>query len=228
MKAMILAAGRGERMRPLTDQIPKPLVPFRDGRLIDPLLQGLRRAGVREVVMNVCYLASQIIDYLGDGNNYGLRIQYSREEQLGGLETGGGVFQALPLLGSDPFLIISADIVTDFPFGELINKPLQGLAHLVFVDNPDFHARGDFHLNADGTVALQGDNRLTYASIGVLHPRLFANCEPGKFPLLELFREAIAGRLMTGEHYQGDWHNIGTLAQLHQLNFIRIQQGGGE
>ena len=214
MKAMILAAGRGERMRPLTDQIPKPLVPFRGGRLIDPLLHGLRRAGVREVVINVCYLASQIIDYLDDGNNYGLRIQYSREEQLGGLETGGGVFQALPLLGSEPFLITSADIVTDFDFAGLINKPLQGLVHLVFVDNPDFHARGDFHLNADGTVAPQGDNMLTYASIGVLHPRLFANCGPGKFPLLKLFREAIAAGLMTGEHYHGDWHNIGTLAQL--------------
>jgi N-acetyl-alpha-D-muramate 1-phosphate uridylyltransferase len=217
MKAMILAAGRGQRMRPLTDHTPKPLAPFRGGRLIDPLLQGLERAGVREVVINVCHLAQQIIDYLGDGRNYGLKIQYSREHQPGGLETGGGVYQALPLLGTKPFLVVSADIVTDFPFDRLIRMPLQGLAHLVFVDNPSFHSQGDFHLQKDGRVTLQGENMLTFASISILHPQLFANCTPGKFPLLKLFRKAIAAQLMTGEHYQGIWENIGTIEQLQSL-----------
>lgn len=218
MKAMILAAGRGERMRPLTDTIPKPLVPFRGGRLIEPLLQELHHAGVQEVVMNVCYLAEQIIAFLGDGSRYGLQIQYSREEAVGRLETGGGVYQALPLLGTQPFLLVSADIITQFPFAKLMTKRLPGLAHLVLVDNPDFHPLGDFNLNADGTVSEQGDNKLTFAGIGVLHPQLFAGCVPGKFPLLKLFREAIAARCLTGEHYQGDWHNIGTYAQLKALN----------
>lgn len=218
MKAMILAAGRGERMRPLTDTLPKPLAPFRNGRLIDPLLHNLRLAGVQEVVINVCYLADQMIEYLGDGRRYGLHIQYSREAHVGELETGGGVYQALSLLGAQPFLVISSDIVTDFPFATLINKPLSGLAHLVFVDNPEFHRQGDFNLNPDGRVTAEGNNKLTFASIGVLHPELFANCAPGKFPLVKVFREAIAAQRMTGEHYKGNWHNIGTLQQLQALN----------
>lgn len=217
MKAMILAAGRGERMRPLTDTIPKPLAPFRGGRLIDPLLYALARAGFQEVVINVCYLAEHIIEYLEDGRRYGLHIQYSRESEKSGLETGGGVLQALPLLGGQPFLVVSADIITDFPFNDLMNKPLTGLAHLIFVDNPGFHPHGDFHLNSDGTVALQGDNMLTFASISVLHPQLFTGCQPGKFPLVKLFREAIAKQRLTGEPYRGEWHNIGTYAQLCDL-----------
>jgi N-acetyl-alpha-D-muramate 1-phosphate uridylyltransferase len=218
MKAMILAAGRGERMRPFTDHTPKPLAPFGDGRLIDPLLHNLRKAGVAEVVMNVCYLADKIIAYLGDGRNYGLSIQYSAEVEAGGLETGGGVLQALPLLGTQPFLVISADILTNFPFASLRHQPGLGLAHLVFVDNPDFHANGDFHLNANGFVEEKGDNMLTFAGIGVLHPHLFANCAPGKFPLVNLFREAIKSRRLTGERYQGAWHNIGTMAQLAAIS----------
>ena len=119
--------------------------------------------------------------------------------------------------------MVSADIVTDFPLVNLVNRPLLGLAHLVLVDNPDFHPRGDFHLNADGTVAEQGDNRLTFASISVLHPQLFAHCTPGKFPLVKLLHEAIAVRRVTGERYQGEWHNIGTCAQLHSP----LNEGGG-
>lgn len=213
MKAMILAAGRGERMRPLTDTTPKPLAPFRGGRLIEPLLYGLAQSGVREVVINVCYLAEQIMDFLQDGSRYGLTIQYS-DERSGVLETGGGIYQALPLLGSQPFLVVSADIVTDFPFAKLMHQPLAGLAHLVLVNNPDFHLRGDFHLNADGKVLTAGDNMLTFASIAVLHPQLFAGCTPGKFPLLKIFLEAIANNRLTGEHYHGQWSNIGTLQQL--------------
>jgi MurNAc alpha-1-phosphate uridylyltransferase len=222
MKAMILAAGRGERMRPLTDTIPKPLIPLGEGRLIEPLLYALHRSGIREVVINVCYLAQQIMDYLQDGSRYGLNIQYSLENEVGGLETGGGVFQALPLLGVQPFLLISADIVSDYPFGSLIKKPLSGLAHLVFVDNPEFHAKGDFHLSEQGEVFLKGDNTLNFAGICLLHPDLFKNCSPGKFPLSRLFKEAIAAGLATGEHYRGVWHNIGTPAQLESLKEIDL------
>jgi MurNAc alpha-1-phosphate uridylyltransferase len=217
MKAMILAAGRGERMRPLTDNIPKLLVPFGKGRLIDPLLFGLQRAGIREVVINICYLPDQITAYLGEGERYGLKIVYSREAQVGGLETGGGILQALPLLGDQPFLIVSSDLVTDYPFAELIRKPLTGLAHLVLVANPDFHLQGDFNLNSQGLVTEQGENMLTYASISVLHPKLFADCQPGKFPLAQLLRQAIRQQKVTGEQYQGVWHNIGTLEQLENL-----------
>lgn len=221
MKAMILAAGRGQRLRPLTDHTPKPLAPFRDGRLIEPLLRSLHQAGIHEVVINICHLAAQIMNYLGDGRRYGLHIQYSHEEQTGSLETGGGVYRALPLLGSSPFWVVSADIVTDFDFGQLINKPLSGLGHLILVDNPDFHPHGDFHLSADGGLALEGDHMLTFANISILHPQLFADCVPGKFPLSQLFREAIAAKKLTGQHHRGGWHNIGTLSQL-------INVGGGE
>lgn len=217
MKAMILAAGRGERMRPLTDKIPKPLAPLGNGCLIEPLLYALQRAGIEEVVINVCYLAEQIMDYLQDGHRYGVRIHYSREREVGGLETGGGVYQALSLLGTQPFLLLSSDIVTDYPFTALVNQSLPGLAHLIFVDNPEFHTRGDFHLSPDGQVALQGNNFLNFAGISVIHPELFKNCRPGKFPLAGLFREAISAGLATGEHYHGVWHNIGTLEQLEAI-----------
>lgn len=214
MKAMILAAGRGERMRPLTDTIPKPLAPFGKRRLIEPLLENLNQAGIKQIVINVSYLAQQIIDYLGDGSRYGLEICYSLETEVGGLETGGGVLQALPLLGEEPFLIVSSDIVTNFPFATLGKKRISGGAHLVLVDNPSFHPQGDFHLQEDGLVHLQGNNMLTFASIGILHPQLFAGCTPSKFPLLTVFKQAIQSKQMTGEHYRGPWHNIGTIDQL--------------
>jgi len=214
MKAMILAAGRGERMRPLTDTIPKPLVSYRGQRLIEPLLRSLSVSGIKEVVMNVCYLADFIMEYLQDGRRYGLNIVYSREKELGGLETGGGVLQALPLLGPEPFLIVSADVVSEFSFGSLLNRPLLGLAHLVFVENPDFNPNGDFNLQPDGGVSAQGNHMLTYANIGILHPKLFEHCVPEKFPLVKVFREAIAKGQMTGELFRGQWCNIGTIEQL--------------
>lgn len=217
MKAMILAAGRGERMRPLTNTIPKPLAPLGKNCLIEPLLHALGRAGVKEVIINVCYLAQQIMDHLQDGSNYGVSIRYSQESEVGGLETGGGVFQALPLLGPRPFILLSADIVTDYPFIELIEKPQRGLAHLVFVDNPPFHPRGDFHLSPTGEILLEGNNALNFAGISVLHPELFNHCQPGKFPLSTIFRKAIAAGLATGEHYRGVWHNIGTMEQLASI-----------
>lgn len=218
MKAMILAAGRGERMRPLTDKIPKPLAPLGEGRLIEPLLYSLHRSGIREVVINVCYLAQQIMDYLADGSRYGLNIHYSLETEVGGLETGGGVLQALPLLGAQPFILVSADIVTDYPFDSLVKKTLPGLAHLVFVDNPEFHVKGDFHLTEQGEVWLEGNNSLNFAGMSLLHPELFKNCQPGKFPLAKLFKQAIVAGQVSGEYYRGVWHNIGVIAQLESLN----------
>lgn len=216
MKAMILAAGRGERMRPLTDRVPKPLAPLAGKCLIDPLLFRLSQAGVCEVVINVCYLADKIINYLGDGRNYGLKITYSVEEEVGSLETGGGIYRALPLLGYQPFLLISSDIVTDYPFETLLNKKIPGMAHLVLVDNPHFHPSGDFHLS-EGAVNLRKGVRLTYASIAILHPELFANCSPGKFPLNKVFLEAIEQQMVSGEYYRGKWFNVGTLEELQNL-----------
>lgn len=220
MKAMILAAGKGERMRPLTDRIPKALAPLGDQRLIEPLLCALSRAGIQDVVINVCHFGEQIIAYLEEGRRYGLRIRYSDERETGALETGGGVYRALPLLGERPFLSLSADIVTDFPFASLIQKSLEGLAHLVFVKNPDFHPTGDFHLSPQGHVTFDGDNRLTFANIAVLHPQLFARCSPGKFPLIQVFRDAIAQGAVTGEQYRGKWHNVGTLQQLQAAAIV--------
>ncbi len=214
MKAMILAAGRGERMRPLTDFTPKPLVPFRNGRLIDPLLIGLKQAGIFDIVINVCYFADQIMEYLRDGSQYGLSIQYSREFKLGELETGGGIIKALPLLGKEPFILLSADIVTDFPFQQLVTKSEVGSGHLVFVDNPSFHVQGDFHLNKNGTVALEGDNMLTFGNISLLTPQLFSGYSLEKLTLAKLLQAAISKGGVTGEHYRGGWNNIGTLEQL--------------
>lgn len=219
MKAMILAAGRGERMRPLTDFVPKPLAPFGNGRLIDPLLMGLKHAGIHEIVINVCYFAEQIIEYLGDGSQFGLSIQYSQEFKLGELETGGGVINALSLLGENPFILVSADVVTDFPFQQLVNKSAIAGGHLVLVNNPSFHTQGDFHLNTNGTISLQGDNMLTFGNISVFNPQLFSGYPLANLPLGKLFKSAITKQILTGEHYSGSWHNIGTLEQLQDLSY---------
>lgn len=212
MKAMILAAGKGERMRPLTLHIPKPLVPVAGQPLIEYHLRALAAAGVREVVINHAWLGQQIEEHLGDGGRFGLRICYSPEGEP--LETGGGIFKALPLLGDDPFLLVNGDVWTDYDFTRL-QAPLQGLAHLVLVDNPGHHGRGDFRL-ADGQV-VDGDDApgtLTFSGISVLHPALFAGCQAGAFKLAPLLRQAMAAGRVTGEHYRGHWVDVGTLERL--------------
>jgi MurNAc alpha-1-phosphate uridylyltransferase len=211
---MILAAGRGERLRPLTMQLPKPLLSVRGRPLISWHLAALARAGVREVVINLSWLGEQIRAALGDGAAFGLRIAYS-EEGPEPLETGGGIFRALPLLGPGPFLLVNGDVHTDFDPGRLRRAP-EALAHLVLVPNPPHHPRGDFVL-ADGRIVEHGEPRLTYAGIGLLHPDLFAGCSDGRFPLLPLLRRAIALGRLHGELYSGAWSDVGTPERLAAL-----------
>ena len=214
---MILAAGRGERMRPLTDTVPKPLLPIAGKRLIEYHLERLAGAGFREVVINTAWLGDMIEQALGDGRGLGLSITYSHERPEA-LETGGGILRALPLLGSAPFLLVNGDVWTDIDFGALRREPPQGaLAHLVLVPNPPQHPRGDFLLE-HGFVSEGEGTRHTYSGIGIFDPALFADCAPGKFPLLPLLRQAIAQRRLTGELHTGRWHDIGTVGRLEALD----------
>lgn len=216
IKAMILAAGRGERMRPLTDHCPKPLLKLNGKPLIVYHLEKLAAAGVTEVVVNHAYLGAQIESTLGNGAQFGLSIQYSPEEP-GGLETGGGIFRALPLLGESPFWVINGDIYTDYALHSLPTQLAQEQdAHLVLVDNPEHNPSGDFHFNRK-SVAVQGESKLTFSGIGVYHPRLFTGCEDGKFPLAPLLREAMTAGRVTGEHHRGRWTDVGTPERLKLL-----------
>lgn len=218
MKAMILAAGKGERMRPLTLHTPKPLVCAGGVPLIEYHLRALLAAGFHEVVINHAWLGQQVEDHVGDGQRFGLSIRYSPEGEP--LETGGGIFRALPLLGDAPFAVINGDIWTDYDMSAL-RRPLAGLAHLVLVDNPAHHPVGDFAL-LDGQVrdAQPGTARLTYSGMAILHPRLFADCQDGAFKLAPLLRAAMAEGQVTGEHFRGQWVDVGTherLAEVEQL-----------
>lgn len=218
MKAMILAAGRGERMRPLTDHTPKPLLLVAGRPLIVHHLERLRAAGIVEVVINTGHLGAQLPAALGNGSAWGLNIAWSPEPPEA-LETGGGIFQALPLLGAEPFVIVNGDIWTDYPFTQLPDTPI-GLAHLVLVDNPPHHAGGDFALLEDGRVMEQTSPRLTFSGISVLCPALFKDCQPGRFPLGPLLRKAMAIGQVSGEHYRGSWRDIGSPQRLAELNEI--------
>lgn len=210
MKAMILAAGRGERMRPLTDHTPKPLLPAGGRPLIEHTLAALVRAGYTEIIVNTAHLGEQIQRHLGDGENFGARISYSPEGEA--LETGGGIRQALPLLGAGPFLVVNGDIATDFPFGRLRERP-EDLAHLVLVPNPPHHAAGDFGLEGEQVLATAAE-RYTFSGIGVYRPELFAERPPGRFPLAPLLRAAMAEGRVSGELYRGLWMDIGTVERL--------------
>ena len=215
MKAMILAAGKGERMRPLTLHTPKPLVRAGGVPLIEYHLRALKEAGVHEVVINHAWLGQQIEDYLGDGERYGLRIAYSPEGEP--LETGGGIFRALPLLGDQPFMVVNGDVWTDYNF-KALRMPLAGLAHLVLIKNPAHHPDGDFSL-IDGQVRDSRDagTRLTYSGIAVLHPKLFAGCRDGAFKLAPLLRAAMDQGQVTGEHFTGRWVDVGTHERLAEV-----------
>lgn len=210
MKAMILAAGRGERLRPLTDHTPKPLIDIGGQPLIGHHLSALARAGFEEVVINVAYLGEQIVDTLGDGRDWGLRIAYSRETP-GELDTGGGIRQALALLGERPFALISADVFTDFDYAGLRRVDDGCAMHAVLVDNPPHHPNGDFGLVDDGRSARLVDTapRLTYAGVGVYAPRLFARIEQKRFPLVAVMRDALARNQATGAHHRGCWVDVG-------------------
>jgi MurNAc alpha-1-phosphate uridylyltransferase len=215
MRVMILAAGRGERMRPLTDVTPKPLLPVAGKALIVHLIERLARAGLRDLVVNHAHLGHRFEDSLGDGSRYGARIVYSPEPE-GGLETGGGIYRALSLLDSDPFIVVNGDIWTDFPF-ERLPQSLDGLAHLVLVDNPPHHTRGDFFLKEDGRILADGEPKLTFSGIGMYHRALFGYCQPGRFPLAPLLRAAMAQDKVSGEYYGGRWRDVGTPERLTAL-----------
>ncbi len=211
---MILAAGRGNRMRPLTDHTPKPLLKAGGKSLILYHIERLITAGIHELVINHAHLGEQIETALGDGSRFGARIRYSPEPQA--LETGGGIFKALPLLGSAPFLVVNGDVWTDINPAEVQMTP-GDLAHLVLVDNPPHNPDGDFAL-AEGRVHPDGTPRLTFSGIGIYDPALFADCSSGAFPLAPLLREAMCERRVGGQHHRGQWLDIGTPERLAELD----------
>jgi MurNAc alpha-1-phosphate uridylyltransferase len=211
---MVLAAGRGERMRPLTDQTPKPLLEVRGKPLIVYHLERLAAAGIQEVVVNLAWLGEKIRTALGDGARWNLHIRYS-EESSGALETGGGIFQALPWLGEDAFLVVNADVFSDFDPAVLCIAD-DALAHLVLVPNPPQHPMGDFALS-QSRVQLQGAPRYTYSGIGLYRPALFEGCAEGKFPLKPLLDRAIGAQRLHGEVYHGLWSDVGTVDRLRAL-----------
>ncbi|MDN3516042.1 nucleotidyltransferase family protein [Aquisalimonas lutea] len=214
MRAMVLAAGRGERMRPLTDTTPKPLLVAGGRPLIDWHLERLAAAGVTEVVINLAWLGERIAAHVGDGSRWGLRVAYSREGERG-LETGGGIVRALPLLGEAPFLVVNGDIWCDLDLSPVLTPP-SGLAHLVLVPNPSHHPDGDFQLAGDRVVAAGGEP-FTFSGIGVYSPRLFDGCPDGAFRLAPLLREAVAQGRVTGFRHDGGWCDVGTPERLRAL-----------
>ena len=217
MRAMILAAGRGERMRPLTDATPKPLLRVGGKPLIEHHLEALAASGIREVVVNLAWHGDQIREYLGDGRRFGVAIAYS-DEGSAALETGGGIFRALPLLGAGPFLVVNGDIWTDWRFAHRAALPVDhDLAHLVLVPNPDHNETGDFALR-DERIVVEADERYTFSGIGLYRAELFADCEPGAFKLAPLLRQAMSRDRVSGELYRGRWFDIGTPERLAWLD----------
>jgi len=221
MKAMILAAGRGERMRPLTDDLPKPLLKVGGKPLIVWHINNLKAAGFHDIVINIAWQGDKIPENLGDGSEFGVKLHYSDEQQLGALETAGGIVKALPLLCNDspdaPFLVVNGDVWCNFPYSNI--NPLQrdDLAHLVMVNNPNHNPTGDFALN-DCRLNEEGQNKLTFSGIGYYHPKLFQTLQQGKQPLAPLLREKMREGKVSGEHYLGDWRDIGTPERLLELN----------
>ena len=215
MKAMILAAGRGERMRPLTDHTPKPLLKVADKALIEYHIEGLVRAGFADIIINHAWLGEQFEQVLGGGERYGAHLMYSPEGATA-LETGGGIFKALPLLGTEPFVVVNGDVWTDYPFTRL-PRNMTALAHLVLVSNPPQHPHGDFFF-ADGALHETGTTKLTFSGIGMYRAELFTGCRPGAFPLAPLLRTVIAQGRASGERYDGGWYDIGTPERMEQLD----------
>lgn len=211
MKAMLLAAGRGERMRPLTDTTPKPLLLVNGKSLIEYQLEKLVAAGFIDIVINHAYLGEQIVQKLGNGTKYGAQITYSPEPEI--LGTAGGIVNALPLLGFEPFLVVNSDVWTDFPF-QTLHQSKDSLAHLVLVPNPTHHPTGDFHLQ-NNIVSRDAEPKLTFSGIGVYHPDLFKlPIQKPIFGLAPLLIEAMALKQVSGEFFTGTWIDVGTPERL--------------
>ena len=213
---MILAAGRGERMRPLTDATPKPLLEVGGKPLIVWLIEALAAAQFRELVINVSHLGARVESALGDGRRWDVRIRYSHEVEA--LETAGGIANALPLLGPEAFAVVNGDIHTDFDFATLVPPAGNDLAHLVMIDNPAHHPTGDFFLES-GRVREDGTHRYTFSGIGVYQPVLFSHIAAGtKYQLSAVLKPAIASGRVSGEHYGGRWCDVGTPERLKSLD----------
>lgn len=215
MIAMLLAAGRGERLRPITATVPKALVEVRGESLLERHLVGLHAAGVQTVVINLGWLGEQIVERVGSGAAYGLNVLYSPEgEDI--LETGGGIHRALPMLGREPFLVVNADTYTDMPY-PAPQLAADDLGHLVLVPTPDHKAKGDFELH-DGRVRNSANPALTFSGVAVYRPDFFAECEPGRFPLAPMLRDAADADRLAGSIYSGLWRDVGTPERLAALN----------
>ena len=221
---MILAAGRGERMRPLTDETPKPLLPIAGKPLIIWQIERLALSGYEELVINHAYRGRQIEQALGDGSDLGVRIHYSPEGEGKALETGGGIFQALPMLGEEPFLVINADVWIEMDFQQF-QMPADKLAHLLLVDNPQHNPEGDFHLSG-GEVFPEGEDNYTFSGVGIYHPQLFEGCEKGAFPLAPLLRKAMSYGKVSGEYSSGCWIDVGTPERYWKLDQTIRQKTG--
>jgi MurNAc alpha-1-phosphate uridylyltransferase len=215
MIAMILAAGRGERLRPLTDTTPKSLVEVRGQSLLERHLENIREAGITDVVINLGWLGEQIMERIGSGEAYGVNVVYSPEgDNI--LETGGGIHRALPMLGGDPFVVVNADTYTDMPV-PAIELAKEQMGHLVLVPNPDYRDSGDFGLEG-GLISNSGDVTHTFSGLAVYRPEFFAGCEAGRFSIVPLLREAADAGLLQGSLYEGLWADVGTPARLAEID----------
>ncbi len=214
--AMILAAGRGERLRPLTDSTPKPLIEVAGKHLIEYHIENLARAGIKNIVINTSWLSEQIHQALGDGSNYGVTIQYSDEPEA--LETAGGIIKALPLLG-ETFIVLNGDIWTDFDFSEWRDIDIETEAHLFLVNNPEHNPAGDFALK-DGMLINSGPTMYTYSGIGIYTAAFFAGMQPGKVPLAPIIRQKNNTGLVSADLFQGKWLDVGNIQRLEQLREI--------
>lgn len=218
MKAMILAAGRGERMGALTDTTPKPLLKVAGKALIEHCIENLAEAGFSELVINLSHLGQQIKDFCGDGSRWNLNIAYSDEGPIA-LETAGGISHALPLLGDQPFLVINADIICAYPLATLRQTSVD-LAHLVLINNPPHHPEGDFSLGPNQQLSQTGQQKLTFSGIGLYHPNLFKGISPGPLKLRPVLEQAILANRISGEHFCGLWMDIGTPERLAEIDAL--------
>lgn len=211
---MILAAGRGERLRPLTDKVPKSLVEVAGESLLERHLNNIRAAGITEVVINLGWLGERIVERVERGERYGLDVTYS-DERGDVLETGGGIHKALPKLGNEPFLVVNADVYTDMPIPDVVLAE-EHLGHLVLVPTPDYRAHGDFDIR-DGLVRNADKPAYTFSGVAIYRPEFFADCEAGRFPLAPMLREAADAGRLSGSLYEGFWADIGTPERLAEL-----------